>query len=49
LQAALRAEHLRTHLLQTAMLSAEQVTRYAELRGYAGGTPTPAPAHRHRH
>lgn len=49
LQAALRAEHLRTHLLQTALLSAEQVTRYAELRGYAGGTPTPAPAHRHRH
>jgi hypothetical protein len=47
LQAALRAEHLRTHLLQTALLSAEQVTRYAELRGYAGGAP--APAHRHRH
>jgi hypothetical protein len=47
LQAALRAEHLRTHLLQTALLSSEQVTRYAELRGYTGGAP--APAHRHRH
>lgn len=47
LQAALRAEHLRTHLLQTALLSSDQVTRYAELRGYAGGAA--APAHRHRH
>jgi hypothetical protein len=45
LQAALRAEHLRTHLLQTALLSGDQITRYAELRGYTG----PAPAHRHRH
>ncbi|WPB84970.1 periplasmic heavy metal sensor [Sediminicoccus rosea] len=49
LQAALRAEHLRTHLLQTALLSTAQVTRYAELRGYAGGAASPAPAHRHRH
>ncbi len=47
LQAALRAEHLRTHLRQTALLSGEQVTRYAELRGYTGGAT--APAHRHRH
>jgi len=47
LQAALRAEHLRTHLLQTALLSGEQVTRYAELRGYAAGAP--AAGHRHRH
>jgi hypothetical protein len=47
LQAALRAEHLRTHLRQTALLSGEQVTRYAELRGYTGGAP--AAGHRHRH
>lgn len=47
LQAALRAEHLRTHLVQTALLTPAQVTRYGELRGYAGGAA--APAHRHRH
>ncbi len=47
LQAALRAEHLRTHLLQTALLSPEQVTRYAELRGYTAATPSSG--HRHRH
>jgi Spy/CpxP family protein refolding chaperone len=33
-QAQLREEHLRTHLEQTALLSREQVLRYAELRGY---------------
>ncbi|MBS7793030.1 periplasmic heavy metal sensor [Roseococcus sp. SDR] len=48
LQAALRAEHLRTHLAQTALLTPAQVTRYGELRGYAGGPPA-APGHRHRH
>ena len=35
-QAQLRAEHLRTHLRQTALLSQDQVARYAELRGYTG-------------
>ena len=35
LQAQLRASHLRTHLQQTALLTAPQVARYAELRGYA--------------
>ena len=41
LQARLRAEHLNTHLLQTALLSAEQARRYSELRGYAvGSTPS---------
>ena len=58
LQAQLRAEHLNTHLLQTALLSAEQVRRYSELRGYAvGSTPSgyaPAqdsqsPHHRNTH
>lgn len=34
MQARLRAEHLNTHLLQTAVLSADQVRRYSELRGY---------------
>ena len=47
LQAQLRAEHLGTHLAQTALLSAEQAERYARLRGYAGDvTPTGG---RHRH
>lgn len=46
LQGRLRAEHLRTHLRQTALLSPEQVARYVELRGYAA---PPHGAHRHRH
>ena len=36
-QAALRATHLRYHLAQAELLSAEQMRRYAELRGYAPG------------
>jgi hypothetical protein len=35
LQAELRAAHLRTHLQQTALLSAQQVDTYQQLRGYA--------------
>jgi Spy/CpxP family protein refolding chaperone len=34
LQATLRAEHLQTHLLQTALLDAQQIARYQSLRGY---------------
>lgn len=34
-QAKLRAEHLNTHLQQTALLTPEQIRRYSELRGYA--------------
>lgn len=57
LQAQLRAEHLNTHLAQTALLSPEQTQRYAELRGYTGATPAAStgqdagqpPAHKHRH
>lgn len=59
LQAQLREEHLRTHLAQTALLSADQVRRYAVLRGYGavagGGSAEPqgggtqAPAHQHQH
>ena len=36
-QAALRAAHLRYHLDMMAVLTPEQVARYAALRGYAGG------------
>lgn len=44
LQAQLRGAHLHTHLQQTGLLTAPQVARYAELRGYAAapGTSTPA-------
>ena len=38
LQAELRAEHLKTHVAQTAILSAEQTRLYGTLRGYASGT-----------
>ncbi len=44
LQAALRAEHLRTHLEQTALLHPPQVARYDVLRGYAAPG---AGGHRH--
>jgi hypothetical protein len=37
-QAALRAAHLRAHLTTTEVLTPEQILRYAQLRGYAGGT-----------
>lgn len=35
-QAELRAAHLRYHLAQVELLSPAQVSRYIELRGYAG-------------
>jgi hypothetical protein len=44
LQAQLRAEHLRTHLAQTALLDARQVQRYAALRGYGSDAPPAQPA-----
>ncbi|MEW6705278.1 MAG: hypothetical protein AB1430_10545 [Pseudomonadota bacterium] len=40
-QAALRAEHLQTHLAQAALLQQRQITRYQHLRGYAGAASTP--------
>jgi Spy/CpxP family protein refolding chaperone len=46
LQATLRAEHLHTHLQQTALLNPQQIERYQNLRGYdksAGHT------HQHAH
>jgi hypothetical protein len=47
----LRAEHLKTHLAQTALLTSEQVALYAELRGYEpahGSGATPASALKRR-
>ncbi|RZJ23592.1 MAG: hypothetical protein EOO54_10695 [Haliea sp.] len=34
LQAAIRASHLQTHLMQTKLLTTAQVDRYNTLRGY---------------
>jgi Spy/CpxP family protein refolding chaperone len=41
-QGALRAAHLKYHLATVEVLTPEQVTRYADLRGYAGGA---SPSH----
>ena len=57
LQAQLRAEHLVTHLRQTALLSGEQVQRYSILRGYDGAEgkssqdaiAQPPQQHQHQH
>lgn len=49
LQAALRAEHLVTHMRQTALLTPAQIARYDVLRGYAPGGAPPAHRHGHRH
>ena len=46
-QGELRAEHLKTHLAQTALLTPEQVQRYVELRGYSSPAVDPAPSHHH--
>jgi hypothetical protein len=45
LQGRLRAEHLNTHLAQTALLNAEQVRAYDRLRGYAPAGSDAAPNH----
>ena len=47
LQGELRAEHLKTHLAQTVLLTPEQVARYVRLRGYASVPRTPQGQHRH--
>ena len=44
LQSRLRAEHLKTHLAQTALLRPEQIRHYAVLRGYSGDA-----GHSHSH
>jgi hypothetical protein len=47
---ALRNTHLRHHLSTKALLNAEQVRRYAELRGYPRGAPAhDADAHKMHH
>lgn len=46
LQGRLRAVHLSAHLETRALLSAGQIARYAQLRGYGDA---PAPAERHHH
>lgn len=48
LQAQLRAEHLKTHLAQTALLSTEQVRRYTSLRGYSAGSHSHSRGSGHR-
>lgn len=48
-QAKLRAEHLQTHLSQTAMLSAEQIASYQTLRGYDLAAPTTSKTQKHVH
>ena len=45
LQGALRAAHLRYHLATVEILTSDEVARYGELRGYAGGVPG---SHQHR-
>ena len=56
LQGQLRAEHLKTHLLENAILTPAQVEQYARLRGYestpgigspAAGDASPSAAHKH--
>jgi hypothetical protein len=49
-QAALRAAHLRYHLLAAEVLTHSQMQHYAELRGYAGGDAKPMrhPGRHHR-
>lgn len=47
LQALLRKSHLETHLQQTALLTPEQIARYAQLRGYAGSPDSSIPSSKH--
>lgn len=49
LRGRLRAEHLRTHLQQTALMSAEQIHRYKELRGYSEQAADAPRSHGHGH
>jgi len=48
LQGRLREIHLKAHLAESAILSAEQIAKYNELRGY-GQQPAPAGEHKHPH
>ncbi len=52
LQGELRGVHLRTHLDQAEILTADQIGAYNRLRGYAstaGGAKQPTPSGPHRH
>ena len=46
LQGRLRAVHLSAHLETRALLNADQIARYQQLRGYSD---LPAPEHHHHH
>jgi len=46
LQGRLRAVHLSAHLETRALLNADQIARYQQLRGY---NASPAPEHHHNH
>lgn len=48
LQAQLRQAHLEAHLTQTQILSATQIAKYVELRGY-GGNPSGHTEQHHKH
>lgn len=47
LEGRLRFVHLRAHLETDALLSVEQRTKYADLRGYGAGRPEAEEEHRH--
>jgi hypothetical protein len=47
LRGQLRTTHLRAHLATRAVLSAAQVARYNEVRGYTVGTPGHPAPHKH--
>ena len=49
LQADLRYTHLSAHLAMRSVLSADQVAKYDELRGYSDATIAPAEHHRMHH
>jgi hypothetical protein len=46
-QSKLRAAHLRYHLAMLEVLSPDQLARYGEMCGYAGGHHAPARQRRH--
>lgn len=46
-QAEIRRVHLQAHLEQKALLTAEQVAKYDQLRGYGSGSPGHTHPHHH--
>jgi len=49
LQSRVRGVHLRAHMEQAALLTSEQISQYAKLRGYTGGASGPREGHGHKH